>query len=48
MNVVRLEDTTQVGSVRRAAAQPFECRHLIAESLKKGIGEFLGVELALC
>jgi hypothetical protein len=36
MDVVGLEDTTQVGLVRLALAQAFDCRLLVAESLKEG------------
>jgi hypothetical protein len=47
MDVVGLEDTTQVGPVRLALAQALESRFLVAEGLQEGERKLPGVERPL-
>lgn len=44
MDIAGLENTAQVGLVRRPRAKTLDRRRLVAEGFKEGIGELCGVK----
>jgi hypothetical protein len=47
VDVAGLENTAEVGLVRRPGAQALEGRRLVAKGLKEGVGELCGVKRPL-